>query len=101
MDERLEEKFKILAEELRSVMVNPDVDATVCFKEAEQEEACTPSKYPYIKITYVTEEHDKHEKIIEIPPEWWDKDIKEIKEFVTFQIEQFMEEIDSVEYGGE
>jgi hypothetical protein len=37
----------------------------------------------------------------DIDKEYWEKDVKDLANFVAFQIEQFMEEIDSVEYGGE
>ena len=52
-------------------------------------------------MIYKAGDGDVFEKKIEIPPEILKKDVKEIKEFLTFAIEQFMEEIDSVEYGGE
>jgi hypothetical protein len=49
----------------------------------------------------VVEGHSVHEKRIDIDKEYWEKDVKDLANFVAFQIEQFMEEIDSVEYGGE
>jgi len=102
MDKELKDKFAKLAKELKDVMVNPDIDIEVCFKEVEEGDGCELDKpYPYIKVKYITEEHDVHEKDIEIAPDNWNKSVDELKEYVTFMIEQFMEEIDSVEYGGE
>ncbi len=102
------EKLKRLAQEIDDLMVDPDIEIEVCFDDVIKDEGCevdlTPGykpKYPYVKVIYKVSETDKHEKKIEIPPEILKKDIKEIKEFLTFAIEQFMEEIDSVEYGGE
>jgi len=92
------EKLDQLAEEIRKNMVNPDIDIDVCFPE---EDACETKSVPYIKVRYVVEGHSSHEKEIHIDPEYWEKDVKDIANFITFQIEQFMEEIDSVEYGGE
>lgn len=102
------EKLKKLAQEIDDLMVDPDIELEVCFDDVMKEEGCevdqTPGyqpKYPYVKVIYKVGENDKHEKKIEISPEILKKDIKEIKEFITFAVEQFMEEIDSVEYGGE
>ncbi|GAB6065101.1 hypothetical protein JCM9492_01930 [Aquifex pyrophilus] len=102
------EKLKKLAKEVQDLMVDPDIDIEVCFDDVEKEEGCevdlTPGyqpKYPYIKVIYKSGDGDVFEKKIEISPDILKKDVKEIKEFLTFAVEQFMEEIDSVEYGGE
>ncbi len=102
MDKEVKEKFEQLAKELRDMMVNPDIDIEVCFKDIEVGESCdTDKKIPYVKVRYTTDEHNVHEKDIEIAEDNWNKSVEELKEYVTFMIEQFMEEIDSVEYGGE
>lgn len=95
-----EEKFKQLAEEIKKNMVNPDLDLELCFPN-EEDSACETKKYPYLRVRYVVEGHDVYEKEIDIDTEYWDKDVKDLANFVAFQIQQFMEEIDSVEYGGE
>lgn len=96
----LEEKFKQLAEEVRRSMANPDIDIELCFPN-EVDEGCEVKSYPYLRVKYVVEGHNVYEKEIDIDPIYWEKDIKDIAGFITFQIQQFMEEIDSVEYGGE
>ncbi len=96
----LEKKFELLAQEISKNMVNPDIDIEFCFPQ-EAEEGCEVKKYPYIKVKYVIEGHDVYEKEIDIDPVYWEKDVKDLANFVSFQIQQFMEEIDSVEYGGE
>lgn len=96
----MEEKFRALAEEVRKSMANPDIDMELCFP-SEADEGCELKKYPYLRVRYIVEEHDVYEKEIDIDPEYWEKDIKDLANFITFQIQQFMEEIDSVEYGGE
>jgi len=101
MDKEVREKFEKLAKELKDMMVNPDIDIEVCFKDIEVGENCEVREIPYVKVKYITEEHDVHEKDIEIAEDNWNKSVEELKEYVTFMIEQFMEEIDSVEYGGE
>jgi len=93
MEGGMKEKFERLAEEVQKNMANPDVDIDVCF-----DETCG---VPYLIVRYVVEGHSVHEKRIDIGKEYWEKDVKDLANFVAFQIEQFMEEIDSVEYGGE
>ncbi|NPB06630.1 MAG: hypothetical protein GXO03_03380 [Aquificae bacterium] len=108
MDEKLREKFKKVAEAVRTIMVEPDVELLVCFEGVEKDEGCDKDlvpgykpPYPYVKVVYRTGDGDVYEKKIDIGPELWDKSVEDIKKFVEFEIEQFMEEIDSVEYGGE
>jgi len=93
MEGGMKEKLERLAEEVQKNMANPDVDVDVCF-----DETCG---VPYLTVRYVVEGHSVHEKRIDIDKEYWEKDVKDLANFVAFQIEQFMEEIDSVEYGGE
>jgi hypothetical protein len=93
MEGGIKEKLERLAEEVQKNMANPDVDIDVCFDEARGA--------PYLTVRYVVEGHSVHEKRIDIDKEYWEKDLKDLANFVAFQIEQFMEEIDSVEYGGE
>ncbi len=108
MDKTVVEKFRKLAEEVKNLMVDPDIEVEVCFDEIEKDEGCevdlTPGykpKYPYVKVVYRTGDGDVYEKKIEISPDKWNKSVEELKEYITFEIEQFMEEIDSVEYGGD
>ena len=93
MEGGMKEKLERLAEEVQKNMANPDVDIDVCFDDA--------GGVPYLTVRYVVEGHSVHEKRIDIGKEYWEKDVKDLANFVAFQIEQFMEEIDSVEYGGE
>jgi len=93
MEGGMKEKLERLAEEVQKNMANPDVDIDVCFDETRG--------VPYLIVRYVVEGHSVHEKRIDIDKEYWEKDLKDLANFVAFQIEQFMEQIDSVEYGGE
>ena len=85
---------------LQLYFAQSDSDLELCFPN-EAEEGCEVKKYPYLRVKYVVEGHDLYEKEIDIDPEYWEKDVKDLANFVSFQIQQFMEEIDSVEYGGE
>lgn len=96
-----QEKLRKLAEELKTSITSPDLDIDICFEGVEVAEGCAPGRYPYIRVRYVTEGHNVHEKDIELSPDSLQKDVGELKEYITFLIEQFMEEVDSVEYSGE
>ena len=74
------------------MLSEPSLDMEVC------EEGANP---PCIKVTYTTENGSKHQKIIDIMEELSSQPDDDIANFVVFQTEQFMEEIDSVEYSGE
>ena len=63
-------------------------------------ELCTNSNTPCINIIYRTEDGESI-KTIDIFEELADKTDDDIVNFIIFQIQQFMEKIDSVEYGGE
>ena len=93
MENSIREKLEKLAEEVQKNMANPDVDIEFCF-----DEACG---VPHIIVNYVVEEHDVHKRRIDIDSEHLKMDLKELTNFIVFQIEQFMAEIDSVEYGGD
>lgn len=74
------------------MLSDPSLDMEVC------EEGAKP---PCVKVTYTTENGSTHQKIIDVMEELSDKSDDEIANFIVFQTEQFMEEIDSVEYSGE
>ncbi len=92
------EKLAKLRKEVIKALNDPDVDVELCFDEGN---TCEVKPCPYIKVKYVVEGHSVHEKEIDIDPAYWEKDIKDLVNFVVFQVQQFKEEIDSVEYGGE
>ncbi len=104
MEKELKEKLEKVVELVKNDMVDPDIQIEYCIPEvAVTEEACDTSKVnvPYILVKYVTEENDVHERIIKLRDYYLKKSPEDLANLITFFIEQFMEEIDSVEYGGE
>jgi hypothetical protein len=93
MENSIREKLEKLAEEVQKNMTNPDVDIEFCFDGA--------SEPPHLIVNYVVEEHSINKKRIDIDPEYLKMDLKDLTNFIVFQIEQYMAEIDSVEYGGD
>ncbi len=92
------DKLLELKEEILKALNDPDLDVDLCFDEGDRWDV---RSYPYFKVKYVVEGHSVHEKEIDINPEYWRKDVKDLVSFVVFQVQQFKEEVDSVEYGGE
>ncbi|SHK41969.1 hypothetical protein [Thermocrinis minervae] len=96
----MDERLKLIREKVLEAVNNPDLDVEVCFPEAD--DACELKPYPYLKVKYVVEGHDVYEKEIDINPDYLlNSDVQEVVNYILFQVQQFMEEIDSVEYGGE
>lgn len=93
------EKLYKLADLVRQNMVNPDIDIDVCFYD-ENDPSCKTKATPYLIVKY-NANNFTHTKEIDIDKEYWQKDLEDLKNYVMFQVEQFMEEIDSVEFGGE
>ncbi len=101
MEKETVDKLRKLAEELKSSITDPDLEIDICFDGIEVSEGCEPGKFPYVRVRYTTNEHNVHSKDIEISNENLKKSVEELKDYIVFMIEQFMEEIDSVEYSGE
>lgn len=98
----LKNKLKEVVELVKNNMVDPDIDIEYCIPGlGEESEKCKDDDTPCLIVTYVTEEHDVHKRKIKLKDYYLKKSPEEIAGLVTFYIEQFKEEVDSVEYGGE
>ncbi|NPA52004.1 MAG: hypothetical protein GXO22_03840 [Aquificae bacterium] len=102
MTQELKEKLAKVVELVKNDMVDPDIDIEYCIPEvAVTSDKCDVSGEPYILVKYITEEHDVHERKIKIRRKYQQMSPEDLANLITFYIEQFKEEIDSVEYGGE
>lgn len=102
MEKNLKEKLEKVVELVNNNMVDPDIEIQYCIPEvATTSDKCDISGEPYIIVKYITEEQDVHERKIKLRKNYLEKTPEDLANLVTFYIEQFMEEIDSVEYGGE
>ena len=85
---------------LNSVMVDPEIDIEYCIPDvATTSDTCDVSGDPYILVTYVVSEYTKPTRKIRLTPTYLNNTAKAIANLVTFSIEQFKTEIDSVEMG--
>jgi len=102
MEKELKEKLEKVVELINKNAIDPDIEIEYCIPEvATTSDKCDVSGDPYIIVKYVTEENDVHERKIKLRRNYLEKTPEDIANLITFYIEQFMEEIDSVEYGGE
>ncbi|MEN3034432.1 MAG: hypothetical protein ABDH18_05540 [Aquificaceae bacterium] len=77
---------------LTNSIVNPDLE--IEFIESE-------SSQPIFRVRYIVEGHDVYVKDFDLFPACNGMTPAQAADFISFQIQQFMDEIDSTEYGGE
>lgn len=99
MDAKIKEKLQKVVELVNNAMVDPDIDIEYCIPEVQTDaDSCDLDNNPYIAVKY---SEDKYvTKKIHLTPKYLEQDPQEIANLVTFAIEQFKEEIDSVQMGG-
>ena len=93
-------KLEQVIELVHNAMANPDIELEYCIPEvATTSETCDVSGDPYILVTYVVSEYTKPTRKIRLTDTYLNNTPEEIANLVTFSIEQFKTEIDSVEMG--
>jgi len=93
-------KLESIVNLVNNVMVDPDIDIEYCIPEvATTSDTCDVSGDPYISVTYVVSEYTKPTRKIRLTDSYLRNSAQEIANLVTFSIEQFKTEIDSVEMG--
>jgi hypothetical protein len=99
-EEETKEKLETIVKLVNNVMVDPDIDIEYCIPEvATTSDSCDVSGDPYISVTYVVSEYTKPTRKIRLTDTYLRNSAEEIANLVTFSIEQFKTEIDSVEMG--
>jgi hypothetical protein len=99
-EQETKEKLEAIVVLVNNVMVDPDIDVEYCIPEvATTSETCDVSGDPYILVTYVVSEYTKPTRKIRLTDTYLNNTPEEIANLVTFSIEQFKTEIDSVEMG--
>ncbi len=102
MDKVIKEKLKKVVELVNNAMVDPDIDIDYCIPGVETTlKNCDEFGDPYILVTYVVSEYTKPTHRIPLLGSTADLHgtPEEIAKQVTFFIEEFKGEIDSVEMG--
>jgi hypothetical protein len=98
MEAALKEKLKKVVELVNNDMVDPDIDIEYCIPEVETTaDSCDTSGDPYLLVSYAEDKYVKRK--IRLSKSNLQKSAEDIANLVTFYIEQFKEEIDSVNMG--
>ena len=98
MQENLKEKLEKIVELVSNVLADPDIDLEYCIPEVKTtSDSCDVGGVPYILVKY---SEDKYvQRKIRLTDKYLQNSAEEIANLVTFSIEQFKEEIDSVQMG--
>lgn len=98
MTQELKEKLEKVVTLVDKLMIDPDIEIEYCIPEvATTSDSCSVSGDPYISVKY---DEDKYvERKIRLTDKYLDNSAEEIANLVTFSIEQFKAEIDSVQMG--
>lgn len=110
MEKELKKKLEEVVALVNNVMADPDIDIEYCIPEvATTSDSCdipSGSKEPgdlsgdpYILVKYVVSEYTVPERKIRLGRTYLPYSAEKIADMVTFSIEQFKTEIDSVEMG--
>ena len=101
MDEQaLNGKLEEIVALVNNANADPDIDIEYCIPEvATTSDTCDVSGDPYIEVTYVVSEYTRPTRKIRLTNSYLKNTPSEIANLVTFSIEQFKTEIDSVEMG--
>ena len=100
MEQETKAKFSEIVELVNKTMVDPDIDVDyyipgveVTLKEGDD------SGDPFIRLTYVVSEYTRPTRTIHLGKTMMQSSAQEVANQVTFAIEEFKGEIDSVEMG--
>jgi hypothetical protein len=99
-EQELKGKLEKIVALVNNANVDPDIDVEYCIPDvATTSETCDVSGDPYIEVTYVVSEYTRPTRKIRLTDTYLKNTPEEIANLVTFSIEQFKTEIDSVEMG--
>lgn len=100
MEQALKEKLESVVALVDKAMIDPDIDIEYCIPEVEMtSDSCDVTGKPYILVKY---NEDKYvERKISLSDKYLEKTAEEVANLVTFSIEQFKEEIESLKYGAQ
>ena len=94
------EKLAKIVSLVNNVTVDPDIDIDFCIPGVETTvDTCDKSGDPYILVTYIVSEYNKPTRKIHLGSTVLQNTPEEITNQVTFSIEEFKSEIDSVQMG--
>jgi len=99
MTTELKDKLDKIVLLTNDLMVDPDIDIEYHIPEIAVTEGTPDTKDPYILVKYVISEYNVHTRKITLGKTYLSYTPEKVADLVTFSIEQFKTEIDSVEMG--
>ena len=98
MEQALKEKLQNIVELVNKLMVDADIDINYCIPDvAVTSDGCELGGVPYISVKYAGDAYV--ERKIRLRDKYLHNSAEEIANLVTFSIEQFKEEVDSIPMG--
>lgn len=102
MNQELHDKLEDVVDRVSKVLVNPDIELDYEIPSvAMTGENDDVSGDPYIVLKYTMGETHTQNQKIPLKKNYLKKTPEDLANLVTFYIEQFMEQIESVEYGAQ
>jgi len=102
MNQEIQEKLEDVVDLVSKVLVDPDIELDYEIPEvAMTGENADVSGDPYIVLKYTLGESHVQKQKIPIKRIYLKKTPEDLANLVTFYIEQFIEQIESVEYGAQ
>lgn len=100
MEAATKEKLGNIVTLVNKLMVDAEIDIDYCIPGVETTvKGCDESEDPYILLTYVISDYNKHTRKIHLGSTALKDTAQEVANHVTASIEEFKGEIDSVEMG--
>jgi hypothetical protein len=97
MEAALKEKLETVVELVRNLMVDPDIDVEYVMPDGNTMDGSIEVDDPYFLVKY--SENKYVTRKIRLTKRYVQGSAEEIANLITFSIEQFKEEIDSVQMG--
>ncbi len=102
MNQEIQEKLEDVVDLVSKVLVDPDIELDYEIPDvAMTGENADVSGDPYILLKYTLGETHTMKQKIPIKKNYLKKTPEDLANLVTFYIEQFIEQIESVEYGAQ
>lgn len=95
------EKMEKVVELVNNVMVNPDIELEYHIPDVAESDDPDLSEDPYIHLKYMANGTHTMNQNIPIKRQYQKMSAEKIANLVTFYIQQFIEQIDSVEHGAQ
>ncbi len=102
MTQEIQEKLENVVDLVDKVLTDPDIELSYCIPDvAMTTENPNVSGDPYIHVKYMANGTTLHEQNVPIKHNYLKKTPEDIANLITFYVEQFTEQIDTVEYGAQ